>query len=417
MFCETEIDKAINYYRKALDNKENIEIKPEILINLGNAYNSVGRSLEALEKYEEALNLNPNHPMALGNKALALKYYAHLMQDDWQLFYYEAYKLLEKAVANNPYKEAKEKFNSERQKLSKYVNKLKEFPNFITDNYLSDNSKEKSLILFCLKNKLYLNLCNPCQKCKVAIGDNLVIRKMITPIRTKDVNNALEDDIFLQLSSLLNQIKQDYVSARFLLFTSITKNLDLKYVDKKVRLIDTLNYEVNNIYIQFAKISFKIFFDILDKIALFICKYLNLEIDEDKVNFYNVWFNNSNKRFCINDKIKNTKNYSLNAIYTLKKDLSKNKEGSGYFYYLRNTRNALTHRYFAIVLYATNRIDCLMINDFLNQTIEIAKIVRSVVVYLLSFVDETENKKNSASKGLLAPMYTSDIKDEFKYFE
>lgn len=66
-----------------------------------------------------------------------------------------------------------------------------------------------------------------------------------------------QDDAFLRLSSFLNEIKQDYVASRFLLVLSKYKGLNLDFIDKRVKIIDTLDGSIHNIYIQLIKSSFK----------------------------------------------------------------------------------------------------------------------------------------------------------------
>lgn len=331
-FKEVELDQARAYYRKTLEyDLRDPMLTSQIWVNLGNCFDTLGRVIDALECYEESLKWKPDHGMALGNKGIALCYYAVVAGEHQGTFLVEAYSLLTQALKLGVPPETVSTF-------SKYLEDIREqFPDKqILDNppkYLGYTIKARSkferfLQEFCLTNKLYLNICNFCQRCDAAIGDTAVIKKMIVPINK---------DSYLRLSAYLNQIKQDYVTARFLLILSRFKGLNLSFVDKRVKIINTLDYSMHNIYIQLVKTSFKIFYDILDKIAFFINDYLELGIPEKNINFRWVWYT---RKKVIRKKIEDTKNLSLNALF----DIHRNFE-NGPYEKLKNTRHALTHRF------------------------------------------------------------------------
>ena len=53
----------------------------QILTNLGNQFNQVGRFIEAIELWDSALEILPNFAMAHGNRGLGLKYYGLVSED------------------------------------------------------------------------------------------------------------------------------------------------------------------------------------------------------------------------------------------------------------------------------------------------------------------------------------------------
>ncbi|MCD6333878.1 MAG: hypothetical protein J7M27_00910, partial [Candidatus Latescibacteria bacterium] len=173
----------------------------------------------------------------------------------------------------------------------------------------------------------------------------------------------------------------------------------------------TLDYSMHNIYIQLAKASFKNFYDILDKIAYFINDYLELGITEGEINSWRVWYSDRKTRI-IRKKIEDTQNFSLNALFDMHKDF-----GKGQYKKLRNTRDALTHRFINIRMFQKLEDEENMTEDTLvGQTLELAKIVRSAIIYLLYFVCVEERKKEEKSKGILLPMFAQELPDNLKSY-
>jgi len=180
-FKETELDQAKVYYRKALQyDPQDAMFTSQILVNLGNCFDELGRVIDALECYEESLKWKPDHGMALGNKGLALLHYAVLAGEHQGTFLVEAYSLLSQTLKLGVPLEAISTFSKyseyirERFPDKQILDKPPEYPGY----KIKARSKfERFLTEFCLKNRLYLNICNFCQKCDAAIGDTTVIKK------------------------------------------------------------------------------------------------------------------------------------------------------------------------------------------------------------------------------------------------
>ncbi len=386
------LDSAKYYYRKALGFKSGNNLTAQILVNLGNCFDYIGRVVEALECYDQALGLRPNFGMALGNKGKALFYYADLCGEHQASFIMEAYTLLKSAKsAVTP--EAAVGF-SEFMKIIEQRGKqlpLNNPPKFPGYSIKGKAMLERYLIDFCLRNQLYLNVCDFCKKCNAAIGDTITIKTMTVPAN---------DYSYLTLSSYLNEIKQDYVTARALIVLSSYEKLNLDFFDKYVTITDTLDQSISNIYIQLTKTAFKTFYDILDKIAFFINDYLRLGIQEEQINFSTIWYTSRDRKE-IKDSIVKTRNASLNALYNIHKDL----DHHGTYRTLKDTRNALTHRFVKIKIKPVVDSDRVMSEETLTkQTLDLAKIVRNSIIYLLQFVQVEELKKPKKTTGSTIPI-------------
>lgn len=417
-FKETELDRARMHYERALEcDSQNPMHISQILVNLGNCFDDLGRVIDALECYEKALMWKQDHGMALGNKGVGLISYARVAGEHQGTFLIEAYSLLSQALKQGVPPETAPNFEKHLETIKNRFegrqHLLDNPPQYPGYRIKAKSKVERFLVEFCLKNKLYLNICNYCQRCDAAIGDTVAIKQMIVPISNRNKKDSLKDEPYLRLSAYLNQIKQDYVTARFLLALSRYKGLNLDFVDKRVKIINTLDYGIHNIYIELVKASFKSFYDILDKIAYFIKDYLKLTITKREISFRKVWYEDDrDKGKGIRKRIQDTNNLSLNALFDLHRDF----EG-GTHDQLRQIRHALTHRFINVRMLQEPEEDESMTEDTLvSQTLELAKLVRNAILYLLHFVYIEESKKKAESKGFMPTIFAQEIPDNLKSY-
>ena len=351
-------------------------------VNLGIVYNSLGRTIEALDCFDNVLK-NYNSTYALYNKGYALYTYSFFSINP-SLMIRDAYKCFKKVLEDD-------NFSHEMKVKSKgYID---EILNVFEEDFLESEFDEEIqievkddfewfMINYCWNNRLYLNLCNFCQKCENAIGDKIVIEKMIN-----EISDDAENDLFLVLSSYLNQLKMDYVSARFLLILSQYDGFDLDIITKHVFIVDTQFSEENNIKIQLLKDSFKNFFNILDKIAYFMNDYLEIGISDKQVNFRTFWFKKGNKKNGIREKLLEIDNDGLTALYDIYLELEYGNEKE----YLRNTRNSLTHKYLRITENPDENSKT--VEELHNETIEVAILAKNAIIYLMRLVKSNEEHK------------------------
>lgn len=392
-----------NLFKKAFKISDNPDLSVQILVNLGNFYNYFGRYADALEYYEEALRINPTHGMALVNKGQSLIQYRNFMDHDSPMLL-DAYICFKDALKSNSL--------TYQGKIAAEMS-IKIFEE--NNNQLSLNKKNKTKLnikpyysnleelsnIFCYNNRLYLNLCNFCQKCENAIGDTIAIRRM----RTSFKNEKIEDDLFLVLSSYLNQIKMDFISARLNLILYQYEELDLKFVNDNVVIIDSLNYEMHNIRIQLIKDSFKSFYDILDKIAFFINEYFELGIEPWQIDFKKFWYVNFKEKV-LREEL-DFDNNGLKALFDIHEDILYGDEKK-----LNKIRNTLTHRVLKIKLFSLDEEkDALTEEELFNRTIDLAKIVRNAIIYLMAMVDIEESKKDDSNS---VPMFAYEVPNDLK---
>lgn len=376
--------EAKNNYRNALLAEDiDSNLKAIILIHLGNVYSKTGRYIDALDCYDLALRENPDFALAIINKGSSLIEYSSLTNNPFS-FIHNAYL---------HYKEAK-KYNLNPKDLDNINKRIEHLEKKYGKDTLNKPHESELIIgeevsiegfskLFCLMNKLYLNTCNYCQKCNSAIGDTLLIKGMVS-----EISIDFEDAPYLKFSSFLNEIKMSYVSSRLYLILSQHAYSNLEFIDNTVSLVNTLSYESQNINTQLLKDAFSNFYNILDKIAYFINDYCKLGIKERGINFKSIWYSECNDN-TIRFRDLDFDNDGLTALLDINEDLRWGKENE-----LTEPRNALTHRFLKVKLFSINEGD---IDEryLYEKTLELAKIVRNAIIYLMRVVDYEESKKNS----------------------
>ena len=131
------IQKTLYYYRKAIESFEDeafqeyrndgatISLMASTFINYGNALESCGRIIAAIEQYYFAINIYPRHPMAQGNLGVALLHYSQYLSSTKtyvrDCMNYYAVTLLDSAIKSkdkNIYKEAREFFKGALNNLN-----------------------------------------------------------------------------------------------------------------------------------------------------------------------------------------------------------------------------------------------------------------------------------------------------------
>ncbi len=354
--------------------------------------------------------------MAIGNRGFGLFHYAKLIYEPIHQFIFLQYArkdLLESCKMNDVYADAKNAFYS----LAKHIEtaypiaELEDIKNY--ENYYKGLAEDEiDYRTWCAENKLFINPLNDVLIESVVANDYLFTPSMVLKVDEKPI-----------YQSMFNQIKQEYVSARFLFYDSIQSN-ETHFSDKEVTLMDTLDYSVYSLSLEKTKISFKVCYSIFDKIAYFIFIYLNLGKINNRINFKTIWFKNLDKNQGLNDKISNSNNWALRGLFWLSKDLYEKDfdvtiepEGKE----LENIRNFIEHKSFKVVdsfnpewsqETETYEIDRGLFED---KTFKILKLSRSALMYLsyMIYGEESERQENRGD-GVIIPVDFINLKDEYK---
>lgn len=402
-----ELTKEIFHLRKAISSegfKTTIkERRCQIFTNLGNSFSYIGRFVEAQEYWNKALHTLPEFSMAIGNKGNGLFHYGRSLYDDphANLFMIFSFHYLQEALKKpntlSSYAEHGIQQLSDFLKLHIPSEYLSELPN-LNEYNLAEERQLRNYQNWCLENTLYINPLNDLGSYNVASHDCLNL-----PTITIKSNRP---PVYL---NIFNQIKQEFGTARFSYYTSIQANKP-HFSDLDIELIETNETVRYSYYVEQLKISFRLAYSILDKIAFLLNDYLELKIELRKVSFKNLWYSDLKKKELI-PFLKESNNWALNGLFWLSKDFhEKENEFDSVLEpeskEIAQIRNFIEHRGFKVVSdfklpnirneeidisYAISR------SDFEKKTIKLLKLTRAAIIYLALAVYHEENKRDYSS--------------------
>lgn len=229
------------------------------------------------------------------------------------------------------------------------------------------------------------------------------------------------------LFGFYNQLKQEYVSARFLLWEGITESekYNKHFSDNDVYLLNTLDFPEYGLATEKIKIAFRSTYSLFDKIAYFVNDYWGLKIPEAKINFQSVWVDTQKGVKQLRSEFMKYPNLSLRGLYWISKDfieqdnnnklvLGKTMEPDADR--LRTIRNHLEHKYLKVHdnmwgytdekwdSFFSNQLAYHISHEELSQkTIRLIKMARAALMYLSMSVHQEERIKAEKMSDIAIP--------------
>ncbi|WP_064199433.1 LA2681 family HEPN domain-containing protein [Brevibacillus brevis] len=348
----------LTYYQANEDIKEESEefryVTNYLLMaytNYANLLNTCGRMIKALS-YSK-IGVERNFSMAIGNYAGFLMDYAiHDYDNGHQaVFANKSYHLLKEVLELEELDEnATEHYTYLKNKLEQwYPTEFLEKRNELKEYSFGDSEDEINYRKWCVENFLFLNTLNDAFPHSISANDILHLPDIISKI-----------DEGSNYHGLFNQIKQEYVSARFMVYDALSFE-GAHFSDKDVHLVNTLDYPTYGISIEKMKYSYRSLYSLFDRIAFFINEYFEIGIKERDVSYRSIWQGSVNKGknsydLKVNLKSKmtgeETFNLPLVGLYWLCKDIGKEKVKHHYIEpaieHISKIRHHLEHRYLKV---------------------------------------------------------------------
>jgi hypothetical protein len=387
---DTPMAKAKECYRKAIGkvSDEDLEFRASLQVNYGNTLDELWRLMEAIDEYEQALEIHPEHPIAwmrIGNCLMKLAESAlnpQLIQDAIEAF----------TEALQDDRLERFGYGHERQSIQKFQiqarKRLQQVGGITTKNHHQlkiPTSYNRDFVEYCTQHRLFLNFSLWRRPSPHPYEDSFRLT-LVTRI---------DDDTKLnRLVRVFNELTERFAIARLLLFEANSTPYDTTFFDTITRYIDLSDCSVYGIRAAKLKLSLENAYNVLDKIALFLNDYLELGMTESSIYFFNIW--KDPKSLNLRTPILDRDNTFLYALYDLSCDLEKD----GYLEHHKQLRNTSTHRYF--VLHAFQEWDWKISDgsdyhsewvEFLEHAQKLLYLVRNALMYLIAGIDLEERVK------------------------
>jgi hypothetical protein len=399
----------------------------QVFTNLGNQLDTVGRFTDAIEYWRRALEIQARFAMAAGNRAYGLMHYAKSLYDPghrrvFWLFAHDGFSaaLAENAVWDAPYPGAKAQFQREKRRIEQHFDLEQVRSIDLQGHSLGRTREEQRYRRWCLRNTLFLNPLNDLGPYPIAAQDVLVLPTYSTPLSEGPT-----------LIGFFNQLKQEYVSARWLLYEG-TNASRRHFSDGGVKLYNTLDYPSYGLAVEKIKFSFRLAYSLFDKIAYFMNDYMQLSIPERDVYFRSLWFEKKkNQPPTLRVQFVQAENWPWRGLYWLAKDFIEKEflevmEPNAQT--LSEIRNHLEHKYLKVhemllprlrppafdpfadrLAYSISRL------DLQEKTLRLFKRARSALIYLALGMHREEGLRTRGQKqGIRASMMLDILEESWK---
>ncbi len=382
----------------------------QILTNLGIQFNGVGRFIEAVELWDDALSILPNFAMAHGWRGSGLYHYARVSEDRYDqevllLAAHDAYMATtaKGVLWDSDYSPAaKESFPAQGRKIADKFDLGAIARDLDLDGPGLGRSKaEQAYRRWCLQRRLFVNPLNDLGPHSIAARDHLMLPSLRVGFEEKGMPSII---------GLYNQMKQEYAFARLLLFESQPTDR-VHFADRRVRLHNTLDYPSFSMATEKERTAFRLAYSLLDKVGYFINSYWGLGGEPHRVSFRTVWYDQTGVKPKLHGRLEGYENWPLHGLFWLSKDLFEDS-----FQRVTNPdaqaiyiiRNHLEHKYLQIHEgWASAAISdpitgslglSISSHDFASKTLRLLKIARAAMIYLPMAVHMEERERRQSSK-------------------
>lgn len=391
----------------------------QILTNLGINLNSVGRPVEALAHWDRAISLMPRFGMAHGNRGLGLMSYARSLYDAGHsgLLLLCARDGFLAACEKGAYYDAPESLAHTPTFLSLVDQIAERVPltaarEDIERVYSLGRSKaERRYRRWALDNRLFLNPLNDLGPITVAAQDVLHLPSLTVGIDDEEPGPPTAFGFY-------NQLKQEYISARWLCFEG-RDAVRPHFSDRSAHLYDLLNIPAYSLSAEKTKLGLRMAYSLFDKIAYFLNDYFAVGLPEKAVSFRSVWYELKGNPKPLQPIFKDRENWPLRGLYWLSKDMFEQSfqdvaepEAEG----LAELRNHIEHKYCQVyedlgieysrfALAEDNgglgyRIGRVMLEA---KALHILKKARAALIYLSLAVHEEERQRATGRAAFIVP--------------
>lgn len=398
------------------------ELRVQALTNLGNSLDIVGRNADAVEAYRDALVLDPDFGMALGNKGVALLGIAPLMQQHAPAGVVEARDALDAALKDRDRilqiggPAALEHFEKRRASITATGNGHGPATASWTDPYWR----------WCAQHNLFLHVSPRCINPEGEAYDPLFFQSVTAEPKNADQRRV--DDLF----DAFNAVKQDYAAARYLAWLVDGDASPIREqaatISTKTKYLGSHRYTRWGARTGLATQGFASATNLLDKVACFVHLYFETSRKIRTVSFRNLWHPppQRNKPVVMDPELvahlaPGEFNRGLGALCDLSCDLEQDTPLNA----LIERRHSATHRFLSVNWMlldddksASGWLEQVAWDDLVNGTRSQLATARSALIYLAWMIDIAERRRSPGSgSGVVMPMPVFPAQTEHSEFD
>src|ERR1700687_4314822 len=385
----SHLQKARALFRRvAKDAASPRNLRLQALTNAGNAFDIVGRYLDAIDLYDEALALDPGFAMALGNRGVALEHSARLMRGHAPTVLSEAVANLDAALAQP---DAVGGFGgrSAVDVFAKVRQRIKCPPSSGPDPQVKKPWADPHAD-WCRRHELFLHVSHRC------LHENT---ERLDPLFFRGVTIGLDDASqhrVRQFVDAFDAIKQDYVAARYTAWLASERTSPIRAhsaaISARVTFRDRLEYARWGVRTGMAVQALAAATNVLDKVASFVHLYLSTARKVQSVYFEWLWQARDkpmDEQIAVLLKRPNV-NRGLLALFDLSYDLRSDTPLARRVH-LRHTS---THRFLVahteVAPPSDDWFDRLKWDELVKESIAQLQVARAALIYLARMIDIAE---------------------------
>lgn len=371
-----ELTSARLHYQRALAAcDDDPALRAKILLPFADTLLNLGRGWEALERYQEFLVLHPDDPDSLVRKASLMNRYAPFNADNRDVLWRESWNILKRIAELD--RDSRYQSDLEREEAflkgkcpAGFLESEEEYPRETIDK----GTREQLFhIGFCVRNRLYINTCSFCSRCDFAIGDRAVLDTRNLTLSGKGEKR------YYHLALLINRMKEEFITGRFLLVLSQYGRKDLQYAEMFNIVAALENYEPANIKRTLLKKTFILGWEILRLVTQFLQIYTRFKPGQT-VSMADVFRDGGE----IRETIRRSDSPSLHALYDIFCDLHEGEErylNETYLYLLEDNLLDLPGSVRPSGLVRKQ-------GDLSELTIRLYQILKNLILYSMTLVEE-----------------------------
>lgn len=399
-----ELDQAIINLRKCVSIVPKNEIQKfcvaQAYTNLAGKMNHAGRFFKAIDYWDKALALKPTLGMAHCNKAYAMFWYYVVLDREYKktTYLHTAFHLFRQYSHSQDVPIVfRHEFDTLRDRI---FGDFKD-PDFLFSplEFPSDSLQAiegNRYTQWCREEKLYLDSLLGVVPCETTWGDVEVLTGICYQSRSQRP----------QFHILFNQIKQEFITARYFLFLSTDLGEEIHHSDMERHLSFCGDFALYGIQYEYMKTAFRMAYSLFDKIAFFLENYLGLP-PNSHLSFNSIWYKKQN----ILEDIAKLNNLPLRGLFFLSRDLySKSEEWllplEPEAKEISSIRNSLEHMAFKVVhpmasdgTFEDDLSYSMRCDDFYLKTLNLLTMVREAILYL-NFAVAWEEERRNDGKGI-----------------